>query len=510
MTENGRTVQIEVLRYRPEQEDEPAWQRFTVPFSDDMSVLQGLLQIKDDQDGSLSLRWSCRMAICGSCGMMVNGKPRLACQIFLRDLLPGPVRVQALAHFPIERDLVVSVDGFVDKLQAVQPWLIPKAPRRIDEGEHLQTPEQLAEFEQFSSCINCMLCYSACPQFGLNPDFTGPGVLALLHRYNADSRDGGAAQRMAVLNAEEGVWSCTAVGYCSEVCPKGVDPANAVNQNKLNSAKDYFLRFLRPHRGAHEPPRRPRPRRAGAQDLRAADGRLVEARPVLHALHAARGHRAGGGGICHRADGGAGAAGAGRGRLGRLACRTALAGLAAVARGAARGDGRACTQLVRDYAQDDADHPHRRPAPGRRHDHPHRLAGRFGGHADPAGSRLGVALMKRSNAPIFWLLFGAGGMLSALLGTGLVFITGIAVPLGWPLRADLMDYPQMLALARNGLGKALLFAVVSLFAWHAAHRIFHSLHDLGLRHGPLARLACYGGALAVTLVGAVALLGIGF
>jgi fumarate reductase iron-sulfur subunit len=94
-----------------------------------------------------------------------------------------------------------------------------------------------------------MLCYAACPQFGLNPEFTGPGVLALLHRYNSDSRDGGRAQRMEILNAEEGVWSCTAVGYCSEVCPKGVDPANAVNQNKINSAVDYFAHFL-PKKGA--------------------------------------------------------------------------------------------------------------------------------------------------------------------------------------------------------------------------------------------------------------------
>ena len=72
---------------------------------------------------------------------------------------------------------------------------------------------------------------------------------ALLHRYNADSRDAGSAERMQILNAEEGVWSCTAVGYCSEVCPKGVDPANAVNQNKVNSAKDYFLRFATPRGG---------------------------------------------------------------------------------------------------------------------------------------------------------------------------------------------------------------------------------------------------------------------
>jgi len=246
MSEAPRTIDIEVLRYRPEQEAKPVWQRFAVPVTDDMSVLQALQQIKDDQDGSLSFRWSCRMAICGSCGMMVNGKPQLSCQTFLRDLLPGPVRIEALAHFPIERDLVVSVDGFVKKLEGIKPYLIPKAPRTLAEGEYLQTPAQLEQFEQYSGCINCMLCYAACPQFGLDPAFTGPGVLALLHRYNADSRDGGRGERMEVLNAAQGVWSCTAVGYCSEVCPKHVDPANAVNQNKMNSAKDYFLRFLSP------------------------------------------------------------------------------------------------------------------------------------------------------------------------------------------------------------------------------------------------------------------------
>ena len=246
MPESAKTIRIEVLRYRPEQEDEPVWQGWSVPYAEDMSVLHALQHIKDELDGTLSFRWSCRMAICGSCGMMVNGKPKLSCQTFLRDLLPGPVRIEALAHFPIERDLVVSVDGFVHKLEGIKPYLIPKEPRTLAEGEYRQTPAQLALYEQYSSCINCMLCYAACPQFGLDPDFTGPGVLALLHRYNADSRDGGRAERMPILNAEEGVWSCTAVGYCSEVCPKHVDPANAVNQNKLNSAKDWFLRFLSP------------------------------------------------------------------------------------------------------------------------------------------------------------------------------------------------------------------------------------------------------------------------
>jgi len=244
MSESSVTIRIDVLRYRPEQEDAPVWQSYVVPFADDLSVLQALQHVKDEQDGTLGFRWSCRMAICGSCGMMVNGTPALACKTFLRDLRPGPVRIEALVHFPIERDLIVSVDPFVRKLEGIKPYLVPKTPRSLADGEYLQTPAELERYEQYAACINCMLCYAACPQYGLDPGFTGPGVLALLHRYNADSRDGGRAERMEIVNAEDGVWACTAVGYCSEVCPKHVDPANAVNQNKINSARDYFLRFL--------------------------------------------------------------------------------------------------------------------------------------------------------------------------------------------------------------------------------------------------------------------------
>ncbi len=245
-----KTIEIEVLRYNPETDGEPHPQVFQVPFTDDMSVLQGVQYIKDYLDGSLSFRWSCRMAICGSCGMMINGIPNLSCQTFLRDYYPGRVRVEALSHFPIERDLVINMEGFIEKLESIQPYIIPKEARPLAQGEYLQTPAQLNAYEQFSSCINCMLCYAACPQFGLNSDFVGPAALALLHRYNIDSRDGGKAERMELVNSEEGVFNCTAVGYCSEVCPKHVDPANAVNQNKTNSAIDYFLRFVAPKGGA--------------------------------------------------------------------------------------------------------------------------------------------------------------------------------------------------------------------------------------------------------------------
>jgi succinate dehydrogenase subunit D len=117
--------------------------------------------------------------------------------------------------------------------------------------------------------------------------------------------------------------------------------------------------------------------------------------------------------------------------------------------------------------------------------------------------------MKRSNAPIFWSLFGAGGILSALIGPVLVFITGIAVPTGLLLPRDLMDYPRMLAFTQHWSGKGFAFVVIALFLWHGAHRIFHSLHDLGLRTETAAKLACYGTALIGTLVAGYALLAVG-
>lgn len=117
--------------------------------------------------------------------------------------------------------------------------------------------------------------------------------------------------------------------------------------------------------------------------------------------------------------------------------------------------------------------------------------------------------MKRSSQPVFWVLFGAGGMLSALLGAALVFVTGIAAPLHW-LPQKAMSYAGVMAFCRNGLGKAFAFAVIALFLWHGVHRIYHSLHDLGIPTGAVAKLACYGVALAGTLLAAVALLQVGF
>jgi fumarate reductase iron-sulfur subunit len=245
----GDTIRIEVLRYRPEEAAEQVWQGWDVPLRRDWTVLDGLNHIKDTLDGSLSYRWACRMGVCGSCGMMVNGDPTLTCAAYLSALAPGPVRVEPLRGFPVVRDLVIDLRDFLDKLKSVKPWLVrndekPAAPGEA--REHLQTPEQLAEYKPYSMCINCLLCYAACPIYALEPGFIGPAAIALAQRYNLDSRDQGEAERLEVLSQHEGIWACTFVGECSVVCPKDVDPAGAIQRYKVKATARWWQSVLMP------------------------------------------------------------------------------------------------------------------------------------------------------------------------------------------------------------------------------------------------------------------------
>src|SRR5262245_6598302 len=190
------TITLRVTRYRPEKETAPTTQDYTVPLRKDWVVLDALNHVKDHQDGTLTFRWSCRMGICGSCGMMVNGTPKLTCAAFLSDYAPGPIRVEPLTNFPVIRDLVIAMDDFLGKLTSVKPWIVREDERSVAEGEFRQTPEQMDEYKQYSMCINCMLCYAACPVVGLDPSFLGPAAIALAQRYNLDSRDQGKKQRL--------------------------------------------------------------------------------------------------------------------------------------------------------------------------------------------------------------------------------------------------------------------------------------------------------------------------
>lgn len=247
-TSASNTVKITVMRYRPDEDDKPWPETFEIEWTYDMSILDALGVIKDNLRPELAYRWSCRMEVCGSCGMVVNGEPKLACSTFVRDYVNkaankspsnkaqseglGDIVIGAMDNFPIEKDLVVDTEPFIKKLESVSPYIISKNPRALRDKENIQTPKQLAKYKQYTMCINCMLCYQACPQVGLNADFLGPAASALAHRYNLDSRDNGAKIRFKMLNEENGIWPCTFVGYCSDVCPKQVDPAGAIQQAK--------------------------------------------------------------------------------------------------------------------------------------------------------------------------------------------------------------------------------------------------------------------------------------
>ena len=244
---------VKVLRYIPEIHEHPEFAEYDVPFSADTSILSALHYIKEHLDSSLSYRYSCQMAICGSCSAMVNGQPKLLCQTFMKEYAPNAViKVEPLAHFPIIRDLVVEISDFVDKLVSVNPYVINPEPDKVQqkEGEEVlqefvQTQAQLQVFKRYSLCINCLLCYAACPQYGRNRKFVGPAALALAERYNLDSRDRGKKQRAQSYTGEQdGLWECTFAGFCSRVCPKAVNPATAIQNMKLDTTLSSLKNIL--------------------------------------------------------------------------------------------------------------------------------------------------------------------------------------------------------------------------------------------------------------------------
>ena len=208
------TTTLEIQRYHPETDQEPSFQTFEVPYHKDWVVLDAINWIKENVDGTLTYRWSCRMGVCGSCGMMVNGEPKLTCKTALSNY-SGTIRIEPLANFPIIRDLVVDIDGFMDKFRRVKPWIVRAKERAEDmealneRGTYSQSPAQLNAFKQFSMCINCLLCYSACPVVATEPEFIGPAAAAMGHRYNLDSRDEGASERNETFRGEGTVFSCS-------------------------------------------------------------------------------------------------------------------------------------------------------------------------------------------------------------------------------------------------------------------------------------------------------------
>lgn len=223
-------VTFRVQRFHPGEDAEPEWAEFPVRVEAGMTVLDGLLQIRRQLDATLTWRYSCRMGLCGSCGMMINGQPGLACNTQIRDVCRGTLRLQPLANFPIVRDLVADLSPMFAKHASLKPYVVQEDGVDAEPGaaEFYQSPEQLTEYLQFSYCIKCGVCMAACPTIALGSAFLGPMPLTAAHRYNADSRDQGFELRKPQLADAKAARHCHFAGECTRVCPKGVDPARAI------------------------------------------------------------------------------------------------------------------------------------------------------------------------------------------------------------------------------------------------------------------------------------------
>ncbi len=231
-----KKVKFRVFRYDPEKDEKPHYSEYTIEAWKGMSVLDALNEIKAEQDPTLSWRQSCRMGVCGSCAMVINGKPALACQTQVLKLDSDVITIEPLKSFPVIKDLAPDLQNLFRHHTHVKPYIIRENEEELTEEnpteEFLQSPEELEAFLQFSYCIKCGACVSACPVSQSDPEFYGPQALAQAFRYISDTRDEGEEIRYAIVDNPQGCWRCHFAQSCTFVCPKGVDPAMAIQYLK--------------------------------------------------------------------------------------------------------------------------------------------------------------------------------------------------------------------------------------------------------------------------------------
>lgn len=224
------SVTLKVLRANKAAGEKPHYDTFEVPVQRSTTVLDALLHAKQYSDHSIGIRYSCRMASCGSCGMKINGIPRLACYTKVSELQGSVITCEPLANFPHIRDLVTDFSQFFKHHHDVEPY-IHNDKADMDTAninvmsEFMQSPEDVDKYLQFSYCIRCGLCYSACPTVAMDTKFPGPQALAQAYRYFIDNRDNASKKRLEMVDDRHGIFRCHFAGSCSTVCPKGVDPA---------------------------------------------------------------------------------------------------------------------------------------------------------------------------------------------------------------------------------------------------------------------------------------------
>ena len=262
MKEKTMKVTFKVFRFNPAVDTSGRWAKYEVEIDRATTVLDALLKIKETIDPTLSVRFSCRQAVCGSCGMMINGKQRLACFTRVFELNSDTVIVEPLRNLPIIKDLVTDFSDLFAKEKKIKPYIIrPDTEEMVKPtGMYLQSEKELLDYLQFADCIECGMCSSACPTYATDRLFLTPMILNKAYRFSADSRDFGFEERLPELDSEHGCWRCHFATACSSVCPKGVDPAKSIQLLKkiiiYQTTSEIFGRttrkkktqlFLRPH-----------------------------------------------------------------------------------------------------------------------------------------------------------------------------------------------------------------------------------------------------------------------
>lgn len=256
---------LKVRRFKPEEREGPYWEAFDVELDPTLSVLDGLLQAKDRDDGSLAVRCSCRAAICGSCGMKINGQSTLACKTMLEEAQSyaeshavaaqvggdktatggngkPAIVVEPMGNMPVVKDLVTDMDStHWTKIRRVTPWLLPEGDP--PEREYIVPPESMIDVTQAMACIQCGACVSSCLSMEADPDFIGPAALAKAYRFVGDPRDAEGRERLHDLAQDpHGIYDCTHCFSCIDACPKGVAPMDQIMR----------LRRAAEHEGIHD------------------------------------------------------------------------------------------------------------------------------------------------------------------------------------------------------------------------------------------------------------------
>ena len=220
---------LRVRRFNPEQDNPSSfYQEYSVDLDSADSVLDGLIKVRETLDDSLALRCSCRGAICGSCGMRINGHATLACKTKVVTVASEgeTIQVEPMNNMPIIKDLVTDMSPFWNKIRQVNPWLQPKGSP--PSSEYLAPASDMTHLSGVMTCIMCGVCVSDCTVLEIDSRFIGPAALAKAYRFVADPRDASTQKRLATLNEPGGMWDCTRCMECVQVCPKGVAPMDRI------------------------------------------------------------------------------------------------------------------------------------------------------------------------------------------------------------------------------------------------------------------------------------------